>query len=117
MFIYSLLIFSQDFIEAKQAISFFIYLEYYIDRRVPPYHLQPLSLENIHTKETLLIKPIADHHATISRHPTGTSEAWIEEMAKYEENNGYRTITIGISFPLIDDRDRHIYNEISALNF
>jgi hypothetical protein len=113
-------------LQAKQAISFFIQLQYIREldepnpNPQPNYYFQcmksnyfiepdgapscqPLSLENIETKENLVIirKKITrngkQYDLWISRYPLGATVEWIEEMAKYEDSYEYRTITIGLN--------------------
>jgi hypothetical protein len=107
-------------LQAKQAISFFVHLQYirelsglnsqdicymksryFIEPDGAP-NCQPLSLENIETKEKLVIirKEITrdgkQYDLWISRYPLGATVEWIEEMAKYEVDYEYRTITIDL---------------------
>jgi hypothetical protein len=108
-------------LQAKQAISFFVHLQYirelggpisqancymkgryFIEPDDAP-SCQPLSLENIETKEKLVIirKEITrngkQYDLWISRYPIGATVEWIEEMAKYEGDYEYRTIIIDLN--------------------
>jgi hypothetical protein len=84
----------KDFIEARQPISFFIYL---INFRAAT--VQILSLDNIKTNEKLVIKGATRKagYLTISRYPIEAAEDWIEKMTKCEDEDDeeqYRTIRI-----------------------
>jgi hypothetical protein len=79
--------------EAKQPVSFFIHLNHFLTAHT----VQSFSLDNSKTNEKLVIKGATRRWGpmTISRYPMEAAEAWIEEMAKYEdENNQNRTIRI-----------------------
>jgi hypothetical protein len=78
--------------EAKNvAISFFVHLFYYWAHDVEDY-----TVENGQTEERLVIKRINQHSVTISRHPIGASEEWIQQMGKYEDCPEWRHIDIHI---------------------
>jgi hypothetical protein len=71
----------KDFLEAKQAVCFFIQLENFCDAT----NVQSLTMENGITQEELVIKPANDNYKfmTILRYPMGTTVEWIEEMSHY----------------------------------
>jgi hypothetical protein len=76
-----LVISTQDFLEATQAVSFFVKLKIVC----AAISVQSQTLENSQTREKLVIKGATefDGSATISRYPMGTNEQeWIEEMSQ-----------------------------------
>jgi hypothetical protein len=82
--------------EARQPISFFIHLNEFRAAQT----VQSFSMHNAKTNEKLVIKG-ATHRwdtspMTISRYPMEAAEEWIEEIAKYEnEEHQNRIIRIG----------------------
>jgi hypothetical protein len=76
---------TQDFLEANQAVSFHINLTFILDDSTA----QSLTLENGQTREKLAIKGQA-RYVTISRYPMGTNEEEWKEMIN--PNLGNRTI-------------------------
>jgi hypothetical protein len=85
-----LAIFTQDFTEANQAVSFFIKLYNFHDNA----SVQSLILENGQTQEKLVIKGKSRSRdfVRILRYPIGTNEKeWVEEMSQHT-NTHNRTI-------------------------
>jgi hypothetical protein len=82
--------FSQEFVDAKEPISFFIQSVCGSDSNV---HIG--SLDNPQTKERLVIKWSDQDQfcVTISRHPMEATEEWIEGMQNKHWNK-YRHIYI-----------------------
>jgi hypothetical protein len=89
--------------EAKQPISFFIYINGFGASNANT--VQSFSLENAKTNEKLVMKEVTRRWSpmTISRYPMGATEEWIKEMAKYwdedeydEYEGQYRTIRISL---------------------
>jgi hypothetical protein len=76
----------------QTAISFFVYL--YFENAT---NVQSVTLENGKTQEKLVIRREA-FGMSISRHPIGATEKWIEEMNQYfmQKNEGRRKIIIYI---------------------
>jgi hypothetical protein len=85
-------LFFKDFMEARLPISFFIHLDHFRDADT----VQSFSLDNAKTNEKLVIKRVTrrSDSMTISRFPMDAAEEWIEEMAKYEDEDQYRNIRI-----------------------
>jgi hypothetical protein len=88
-------LFIQDFLEAKQAISFFVHFIIYngSDGPVP----QPFAVENHQTREKFVVTKATTkkgHNFRISRHSLEENSEWIEEMAKYEDHYEHRKIAI-----------------------
>jgi hypothetical protein len=80
----------QDFLEANQAVTFFIKLEKFRGAA----SAQSLTLENRKTLEKLVIKRANGDYdpVTISRYPMWTNEEeWVEEMSQHL-NTDNRTI-------------------------
>jgi hypothetical protein len=77
--------------EATQPISFFLSFPQ-LDTEVHT-EVQPLTLENVQTHETLVISICEYGYVLISRYPTGVNEEWIEEMSQYDLWK-YRKISI-----------------------
>jgi hypothetical protein len=88
--IYLFILRTQEFMQAKQAASFYIKIVCFDDLREV---LAPLSLQNIQTGEKLVITKIMGEHPrdvnlTISRIPIGANEEeWHNEMAQYSDSN------------------------------
>jgi hypothetical protein len=82
------LFFSQDFLDAKQAVSFFAFILGKLETGI----VQSVSLTNDKTKEQLMIKandtnpdpddPCPRYFVTISRYPMGAKEQCIKEVWK-----------------------------------
>jgi hypothetical protein len=83
-------IYSQDFLEANEAVSFFIHIWCLDVGSIPP-----LTMYNIHTHERLAIQRTRHRCLKISRCPMDATEEWIEEMGKYTRSE-YRNIIIDI---------------------
>jgi hypothetical protein len=121
----------QDFMEATQPISFFLSFPQ-LDTEVHT-EVQPLTLENVQTHETLVISICEYGYVLISRYPTGVNEEWIEEMSQYDLWK-YRKISIDgndnryeysscssdvygkYTSSLSDDEIRHYPPEIKAIS-
>jgi hypothetical protein len=85
-----LVIFTQEFLGANQAVSFFIKLRQFRDED----NVQTLILENDQRREKLVIKGKTRglEYVSILRYPMGTNEKeWIEEMSQ-RTNIDNRTI-------------------------
>jgi hypothetical protein len=82
MFTFYSCYFTQDFLAAKQAVSFLIKLRYFRDED----NVQLLTLENHQTHEKLVIRGITPGHTyvSISRYPMGTNE---DEWFEYQRPN------------------------------
>jgi hypothetical protein len=86
-----LVISTQDFLEANQAVSFFVKLIIFGATA----SVQSLTLENSQTREKLVIKEATRIYnlATISRYQMGTNEeGWIEEMSQFPKMDANREI-------------------------
>jgi hypothetical protein len=91
---------------AKQAISFFAHLTISLVAYEKAPNHQPYSLENIQTKEKLVIAIDTkkkhefcdwEYGLCISRHPLeANEEEWIKEMRNY--SNTYPTIKMNFDF-------------------
>jgi hypothetical protein len=75
----------QDFLEASQAVSFFIKFKIFHDDA----NVQFLTLENGKTQEKLVIKRETEgyDYVSISRYPMRTNEEWIQEMSQHPNRN------------------------------
>jgi hypothetical protein len=80
-------------LEAKQSISFSI-INAPINELGSGMNLS--TLDNNFTNERLVIIDYWGSVEVIYRYPIGASQAWIEEMANYQEYNEYRNIIIDI---------------------
>jgi hypothetical protein len=78
---------TQDFLEANQAVSFFVILSRFRDEA----SVQFLTLENGQTQEKLAIKGITEGHdyVTITRCPLEMeiNDEWGEEMKQQRQNS------------------------------
>jgi hypothetical protein len=86
-------------LEAKQAISFFVYLINLNALDVP--FPQPFAVENHQTREKFVITKATTEDCLnkryslwIWRYPFGANSEWIEEMANYQDHNEHRNIAI-----------------------
>jgi hypothetical protein len=88
--VYCFFHFAQEFVDAKETISFFIQAVCFSDSKV-----QTSSLDNPQTNERLVIKWLDQDQicVTISRHPMEATEEWIEGMQNKRWNK-YRHIYI-----------------------
>jgi hypothetical protein len=90
----SFFIFLQDFLSAKQAISFKIDLEDFEDACRD---VKPFSLDNLQTKEKLVMKKNF-YDVSISRHATDEKVEWKWlEMSKYEKDHEHERCNITIN--------------------
>jgi hypothetical protein len=92
--VYNLIItsfFTQDFLEANQAVSFFVKRKILRDA----ISVQSLTLENGQTREKLVIKRATAFYGPVMilRYPMGINEEeWIEEMSKFPNMDANRMI-------------------------
>ena len=80
--------------QPQQAISFFIKLFWFEDE----VNVEGCVLDNMHTGERLVITEYdlnADFFS-ITRHPIGASQEWIEQMGNEEPDGDYRKIQIEV---------------------
>jgi hypothetical protein len=90
------LIFSQDFLDANQAVSFFACIfDLDMDLTDSRYaaSVQSISLTNDKTQEKLVIKGIGPHPEhfvmKIARYPMGATEEWPKEVWKIVDDVGW----------------------------
>jgi hypothetical protein len=81
-------------VNSNQAVTFFVHLLWPSGDNGHA-QVQAYVQDNNKTNERLVITGAnADRRSTISRFPIGSSEEWIEQMGKHEEDYKFRNIVI-----------------------